>query len=106
MRLLERNDYITVENYLKEYKIKKVDDTTYKKAFKELIEFFSESPYKDFLTEFYFNRYNYKYRYSSNRLMFKFLSEKLFLEEPTLYAIRKEIVYKAAMIFYKYDMLI
>lgn len=105
MRLLKRTDYLAVENYLKDYKIKNNDDIKYKKAFKELIEFFSESPYKEFLTEFYFNRHDYKYRYPSNRLMFKFLSEKLFLEEPTLYAIRKEIVYKAAMIFYKYDIL-
>lgn len=105
MKLLSKDNYEKVEELLRNYETMKVLEISFSEAYKELIEFFNIPLYKEFLKIFYFNRYQYKNRYPDNRSMFKYLSSKLFLQESTLYMIRKEIVYKSAMIFYKYNIL-
>lgn len=101
MKLLSKENYDKVEKYLREYKGYNVKTIEYIKSIEEIINFFVETPYKDFLNIFYFDRREYKNRYPSNRLLFRHLCKTLYLQEPTLYIIRKEIVYKSAMIFYK-----
>ena len=103
MRLLERNDYKKVENLLKEKQ--NIEEEQYKIAIEEITKFFDVYMYKEFLNLFYFERYKYKNRYSDNRSMMRYLCKKLFTSEPQLYMVRKEIVYKSAMIFYKYNLL-
>lgn len=105
MKLLNKKEYDFVEDFLKSYKIDFPTSSTYYCAIKEIINFFTVPLYEDFLQLFYFERYNFKNRYPDNRSMFTYLSNKLFVQEPTLYMMRKEIVYKSAMILYKYNIL-
>ena len=100
MRLLEKNEYIQVENLLKNYKLENNQN-----AMNEIILFFDVPIYKEFLKLFYFERYKYKNRYKDNRSMLRYLTDKLYVSEPQLYMVRKEIVYKSAMVFYKYKIL-
>ena len=105
MKLLNKPEYDFVEDFLKSYKLDFPTSQKYYFAMNEIIKFFNVPIYKEFLELFYFERYQYKNRYPDNRSMFTYLSNKLFVREPTLYVIRKEIVYKSAMILYKYDIL-
>lgn len=107
MKLLTRDEYDKVENMLKDFYAKEIVEPPYlyKEAIEELKAFFIAEPYKTFLEIFFLNRHQYKYRYPSNSMMLKYLSDKLYLQEPTLYIMRREIVYKASMIFYKYNLL-
>ena len=103
MRLLSKSEYDTVEELLRAYGIAAELEEPFNSAMKELITFFNKSVYKDFLQFFYFDRHKYINRYPDNRSMMTYLCNKLYIQEPTLYIVRREIVYKAAMIFYKYD---
>ena len=94
-----------MKNFLRDYIHKKELSTIELLAVSELAEFFSDEPYKTFLDVFYINRYSYKNRFPSNRSLFKYLSKTLYVQEPTLYIMRKEIIYKSAMIFYKYKII-
>lgn len=105
MKLLNNSDYKKVEKYLKEYYLITKVSNEYKKSINEILQFFKQTPYKEFLDIFYLHRFQYKNRYPSNSILFSYLSQKLFLQECTLYVIRKDIVYKSAMIFYKYNLL-
>lgn len=111
MRLLSKNEYKRVEELLRSwrgYEEKaelKSGESYYGKAIKEIVDFFHDDIYSKFIKIFYFDRKDYKNRYPDNRSLFKYLEEKLFVQEPTLYVMRKDIVYKAAMIFYKYRLL-
>ena len=105
MKLLNKKEYDFVEDLLKSYNIDFPTSQEYYFAIKEIIHFFNVPIYKDFLELFYFKRYEYKNRYPDNRSMFTYLSKKLFVQEPTLYMMRKEIVYKSAMILYKHNIL-
>lgn len=105
MKLLSNEIYNKVETLLREYH--NCDNTIieYIKSINEIKQFFNNSPYKEFIQIFYFDRHKYRYRYPSNRMLFAYLCNLLHLEEPTLYNIRREIVYKSAMIFYKNDII-
>jgi hypothetical protein len=105
MKLLEKQEYKTIESLLENYDLFTEPTEDYLAAMKELIEFFDVPVYRDFLDYFYFNRHKYKNRYPDNRSMFSYLRKILFVQEPTLYMVRKEIVYKSAMLFYKYNVL-
>lgn len=105
MKLLTKSEYNGIEELLRAYKLCEEMEEPYKLAMKEIIEFFDKDVYKEFLNIFYFNRYKYINRYKDNRSLFSYLCSKLYVQEPTLYIIRKEIVYKAAMVFYKYNVL-
>ena len=105
MKLLTKNEYNSIEELLRAYKLGTDMGEPYKLAMKEIIEFFDKDTYRDFLNIFYFDRYKYINRYADNRSLFNYLCGALFVQEPTLYMIRKEIVYKAAMLFYKYNVL-
>lgn len=105
MKLLNKKDYKAVENLLRSYRTNDNLSDTYLKAINEIINFFNYEIYKEFLEIFYFERHQFKNRYPDNRTLFSYLSTKLFLREPTLYVIKKEIVYKSAMIFYKYRLM-
>ena len=104
MKLLTNDDYNKVEYYLTQYN-KIIDNCTYDKALTDIITFFNDYNYRILLETFYLYRGNYKNRYPSNSSIFRYLSKKLYVQEPTLYAMRKEIIYKSAMIFYKYDLM-
>ena len=99
MKLLNENEYKIVENLLKEHKEEN------KEAINEIIIFFDVPVYRDFLQLFYFDRHKYKNRYPDNRSMLQYLCKILFVQESTLYMIRKEIMYKSTMIFYKYKLI-
>lgn len=101
MKLLPKNDYNAVEELLRVYGIAATMEEPYKKSMEEIIEFFNVPVYKDFLYAFYFNRYQYMNRYNDNRSMMRYLCSQLFVSEDKLYGVRKEIIYKSAMIFYK-----
>lgn len=103
MKLLQKNEYNRIEELLRAYKLNNDMGETYQLAMKEIIEFFDKDIYKEFLNIFYFDRYKYINRYADNRSLFNYLCSELYVQEPTLYMIRKEIVYKSAMIFYKYN---
>ena len=105
MKLLEKQEYKTIEGLLTNYNLFTEPTENYLCAMRELIKFFDVDIYRDFLELFYFKRHEYKNRYPDNRSMLRYLSKKLYVQEPTLYMIRKEIVYKSAMIFYKYSIL-
>lgn len=101
MKLLSNEIYNRVETLLREYYNNDNTIIEYTESMREIKQFFNASPYKEFLQIFYFDRYKYKYRYPSNRMLFAYLCGILHVEEPTLYNIRREIIYKSAMIFYK-----
>ena len=105
MRLLPKETYSIVEELLRTYKINAIPEEPYKLAMNEIIDFFNTPIYREFLELFYFDRHNYLYRYPDNRSMLNYIGSKLFIQENTYYQIRKEIVYKSAMIFYKYGLL-
>lgn len=105
MRLLPKEVYSIVEELLRAYKLNAVPEEPYKLALEEIISFFDVPTYREFLDLFYFTRHQYLYRYPDNRSMLNYIGEKLFIQENTYYQIRKEIVYKSAMIFYKYGLL-
>lgn len=105
MKLLDNETYKKVEKFLYNYKEGK-RNILKNKAYNEIITFFSVSSlYTEFLNTFYLNRFNFKNRYPTNSSLFLYLKTKLYIEEPTLYVIRKDIVYKSAMILYKYKLL-
>ena len=105
MKLLSKKDYDFVEYLLRDYfKCTSVSDN-YKKSIEEIIDFFNVPIYKEFLELFYFKRNEYSNRYPDNRSMLRYLCDKLYVQEPTLYMVRKEIVHKSAMIFYKNNIL-
>ena len=103
MKLLNKQEYNTIENILRK---NNEDNPVMVKSMREIKEFFDVSPYKEFLQIFYLERNNYNNRYPDNRSLLRYLSKKLYVQEPTLYIIRKEIVYKATMIFYKYGIIV
>lgn len=105
MQLLKNCEYKLVEDLLKNYSKNNNSNETYSKALAEIIEFFNIDNYKEVLNMFYIHRYEYKYRYPSNRDISRYLVKKLYLEESTIYKMRKEIIYKSAMIFYKYNII-
>ena len=107
MKLLAKTDYDKVEELLRVYCLNAVAtwEEPYKKAIDEIIEFFNVPVYNKFLELFYFRRNEYKNRYPDNRSMFNYLCQLLYVQEPTLYMMRKEIIYKSAMIFYKYNLI-
>ena len=105
MKLLTKKECNDIENLLKNHNLDKTASDEYIKAIKEIKDFFNNHDYKYFLEVFYFYRNNYINRYPSNRLLFKYLRQKLYLEESTLYAMRRQIIYKSAMVFYKYNIL-
>ena len=105
MRLLTKNEYKQIENLLYEYGQNK-DDKKYtecmKNAFKEIEEFFENSPpHLYFLHTYYFDRYKYKNRYPNNASLLKKICKDLYIEQPTGYIIKRELIYKIAIIFYK-----
>lgn len=104
MKLLKKDEYKKLEEYLREYK-DYVDNKNYVKAINELVSFFSDIEYSSVLNIFYLQRNSYLNRFPTNQALFSYLNCLLAIPIPTLYVMRKEIVYKAAMIFYKYDLL-
>ena len=105
MKLLTKNEYSAIEELLRAYDLCGTMEEPYKKAMEEIIHFFNKDLYKEFLDIFYLHRYQYIHRYPSNSDLFVYLSQKLFVQQPTLYVMRKEIIYKAGMVFYKYQIL-
>jgi len=105
MRLLSNKDCKIVDNLLRAYNTNIPKTENYSKAMEEIIAFFDIEIYKQFLDVYYFNRFKYKNRCPDNRSLFAYLMTLLYLQEPTLFAIRKEIRYKSAMIFYKYGLI-
>ncbi len=99
MRLLTNNEYKKIENLLYE---NNSDNISIQCSIREITNFFKGTEYHEyFLTKYYFNRNQYKNRYPKNSMFFKQICKELYIEEPTLYIIKKEVIYKAAMIFYK-----
>lgn len=102
MRLLEKDVLKKVERLLSEYNRTELRPKQYEDAMNEIITFFDEPIYRDVLDVYYIRRNEYKNRYSNNHSILLYLHNKLYVQMPTLYLIRKEIVYKAAMIFFEY----
>lgn len=105
MRILSIRTYHEVENLLRDSYKESDADKNYIEAIAEIKNFFNKTPYKDFLNIFYLERHLYKNRYPSDRVLFTHLCRQLYLQEPTLYVIKKEIIYKSAMIFYKRNLI-
>lgn len=105
MKLLNKTEYMEVERTLRTINQNETTTESRANAVDEIVKFFKDSPYAEFLEIFYLNRHNYKHRFPTNRQLFRYISNKLYLQESTLYLMRKEIVYKSAMIFYKYNVL-
>ena len=104
MKLLTINEYKKIEYLLRNYD-EKIEFEDYTKAIEELKQFFNKNDYDKLLTLFYLDRNKYKYRLPTNETIFIYLSEQLHIPKPTLYLMRKEIVYKSAMVFYKYNLI-
>lgn len=105
MKLLPKNDYNIVEELLRVYNICATMEEPYKRSMEEIIEFFNVPIYKDFLEKFYLTRYEYLNRYTDNRSMIRYLCSILYVSEDQLYKVRREIIYKSAMVFYKNNLL-
>lgn len=105
MKLLPKEEYKKVEELLRTFGLCASIEEPYKSAMNDIIEFFNDKEYGMLLDIFYLNRYKYVNRLPTNEMIFIYLSSKLNIPKPTLYLMRKEMVYKAAMIFYKYDIL-
>lgn len=100
MRLLPKSEYKKIENIL--YNSENIDDINIQNSLAELNAFFENSLWhKYFLEKYYYSRYQYKNRFAKNSDFFKYICTELYIEEPTLYIVKREILYKAAMIFYK-----
>lgn len=99
MKLLTNNVYKKVEKLL--YNYKNTTDEIIKKSLIELSEFFNGTDHMYFLEHYYYYRDDYKNRCPKNSTLFDYICKKLYIEKPTLYIIKKEVIYKATMIFYK-----
>lgn len=103
MKLLNNTEYRFVEKMLRNsYMYSPTSKLNV--IIQELFSFFDNQQYTDFISIFYIERYMYKNRYANNRALFQFLSRKLAIPESTLYLMRREIVYKSAMLFYKHSL--
>jgi len=100
MKLIDKATYKEIELILLNAQNEDLPDNT-KQALKELHDFFYGSLHYEFIKAYYFNRYKYKYSCPNVADLFKKIYHDLYIEEPTLYQIKKEVIYKAAMIFYK-----
>lgn len=105
MKLLPRPKYNMIEELLRTYEIAKELDEPFEKAIEEIVKFFDVPIYKEFLQLFYFERHKFINRFPDSRSMMNYLKDKLYISETQVYTIRKEIVYKSAMIFYKYNII-
>lgn len=99
MKLLTNEVYRKIENLL--YSRNIIVNTNTLAALKKLEDFFKGTDHMYFLKNYYYDRKNYKNRYPKNSMLFKQICKELYIEEPTLYIIKKEVIYKAAMIFYE-----
>ena len=108
MKLLSKNKYEEIENILYNYEQNIYNKQNIIDSISELEEFFENSPpHIYFLKTYYFNRYKYKNRYPKNDNvgLFKKICKDLYIEIPTGYLIKKELIYKTAMIFYKNEVI-
>lgn len=99
MKLISNETYQKIEGIL--YNCLGTTDLNIKKSIDSLNNFFKDTDHLYFLQNYYYNRDSCKNRYPRNSLLFRKICKDLFIEESTLYIIKKEIIYKAAMIFYK-----
>lgn len=99
MKLIDNETYQKIEGIL--YNCLTTNDLNVKKSIESLNNFFKETDHLYFLQNYYYRRNLYTNRYPRNSLLFKKICKDLYIEEPTLYIIKKEVIYKAAMIFYK-----
>ena len=99
MKLLTKEIYDRVENILLNYK--NTVDENIRKSLVELSMFFKGTDHMYFIQHYYYCREDYKNRYPRDSNLFEYICKKLYIEKPTLYIIKKEVIYKAAMIFYK-----
>ena len=98
MKLLTNDVYKKVEKLL--YNYKNTTDEIIKKSLIELSEFFNGTDHMYFIEHYYYID-DYKNRCPKNSNLFDYICKKLYIEKPTLYIIKKEVIYKAAMIFYE-----
>ena len=102
MKLLDKAEYDYIENILRGNNSRPEID----ESIKEVLEWFEkEKDYRDFYDMFYSRRGEYKNRYPSNSDMLYFLKKKLCCETTRIYQMRKDIVYKTAMVLYKNGLL-
>lgn len=102
MKLLTNDEYKMIENYLYEYNpLALYNDIKIKNSIEEVKEFFEDRPHKYFLEKYYLERKDYVNRYPSNSSFLKKICKDLYIEEPTGYRVKQELIYKTAMIFYK-----
>lgn len=99
MKLIDKKVYEEIEKLL--VAGKNADKKEVQESLQELNAFFKGTNHYNFLKTYYYERHKYKYRYPRKEDLFKKVYRDLYVEEPTLYQIKKEVIYKAAMIFYK-----
>lgn len=99
MKLLTNDIYKRVEKIL--YNYKNITDENTKMGLIELGKFFNGTDHMYFIENYYYKRDDYRNRCPKNSTLFEYICKKLYIEKPTLYIIKKEVIYKAAMIFYK-----
>lgn len=99
MKLLPKETYKKIEEIL--YNYKKCNNDQIRKSIKEVKEFFIDRPHVYFLDKYYITRNEYKNRFPANSIWLKKICDDLYVEEPTGYRIKQELIYKTAMIFYK-----
>lgn len=100
MKLVDKDTYREIETILENAYQPNLPDYI-KLSLHELDNFFGGTTHYEFMKRYYYERDQYKYRYAKKKALFKKIYRELYVEEPTLYQIKKEVIYKAAMIFYK-----
>lgn len=102
MKLLTKTKYKEIENILYKYNKEYKKNILITKSITEVLEFFNSSPpHLYFLDMYYFKREKYKNRYPDNSALFKKLCRDLYIVESTGYDVKRELIYKIAMVFYK-----
>lgn len=99
MKLLTNEIYGKIEGIL--YNYWNTTNENVKKSLVELGKFFNGTDHMYFIENYYYNRQNYKNRCPKDSMLFDQICKDLYIEKPTLYIIKKEVIYKMAMILYK-----
>lgn len=105
MRILENWQYKYIEKCLFNYKqlLNSTLETEKKMvlAINEALTYFKGQPHEIMMTEFYFNRHKYTKRYTVTGHFRHVCMNLLYMEEPNGYVVRREIVYRIAMICFE-----
>ena len=105
MRLLENWQYKYIEKSLFGYKQLQESNLESEKkillAINSSLEYFKDTPHETMMREFYFNRHKFVNRFTVTGYFRYVCQELICTEEPNGYVIRREIIYKIAMMCFE-----